>query len=76
MRLGVAYLFFKNPTVAAGSGYFTSNQNGVSILSGLMNSGYATANSYQVAAAARTYTLGPVSIGPSYSNVQYAIFPR
>jgi predicted porin len=72
VRLGVAYLFFKNPTGTPGSGYFTSNQNGVSVLSGLMNSGYATANSYQVAALAGTYTVGKVSVGASYSNIQYA----
>ncbi|WP_158905773.1 porin [Burkholderia sp. L27(2015)] len=71
ITLGAGYNYFKNPTGAAGTGLFTDNVNGSSILSGVLNSGYATANSYQVAAAGGTYDLGAALIGVSYSNVKY-----
>ncbi len=71
IALGVAYNYFKNPTGAAGTGYFTDNSNGSSQLSGVLNSGYVTATSYQVAAAGGTYTIGPATLGVQYSNVKY-----
>jgi predicted porin len=71
IALGVGYNYFKNPTGAAGAGLFTDNQNGNTSLTGLLNSGYATATSYQVAAAGGSYTVGPATIGISYSNTQY-----
>jgi predicted porin len=81
--LGVAYDYFKNPTgpfttatpsttSSASSGFFTDNVSGSSALSGALNTGYLTANSYQVVAAGGTYAIGPALFGVSYSNVQYA----
>ena len=72
LTLGMAYLYFKNPTGAtAGTGFFTSNGSGTQ-LSGILNKGYASANSYQVAIAGATYVIGPTLVGVSYSNVRYA----
>lgn len=72
VTLGAGYNYFKNPTGAtAGTGFFTDNVSGSSQLSGVLNSGYATATSYQVAAAGGTYALGPVLVGIAYSNVKY-----
>jgi predicted porin len=71
VTLGLAYLYFKNPTSSsAGAGFFTSNGSGTQLI-GILNKGYATASSYQVAIAGGTYMLGSVLIGVSYSNVQY-----
>jgi predicted porin len=71
ITLGVGYNYFKNPTGSAGTGLFTDNQNGATILGGSLNSGYAAATSYQVAAAGGTYKIGPATIGVAYSNTQY-----
>jgi predicted porin len=71
IALGVGYNYFKNPTGTAGNGFFTDNANGSTALSGVLNSGYATANSYQVAAAGGTYAIGPALIGVEYSNIKY-----
>jgi len=72
ITLGAAYNYFKNPTGTAGStGLFTDNVNGTSSLSGVLNSAYQSASSYQVAAAGGTYALGPAVFGVSYSNTKY-----
>jgi predicted porin len=71
LALGAGYNYFKNPTGAAGAGFFTDNLSGSTQLSGVLNSGYATATSYQVAAAGGTYTIGPALIGVTYSNIKY-----
>jgi predicted porin len=73
ISFGGAFSYFKNPTSASpGSGLFTNNVNGASILSGSLNRGYASASAYQVAIVGATYTLGPVTFSTSYSNTQYA----
>jgi predicted porin len=73
VTLGAAYAFFKNPTSAtAGSGFFTGNASGSSPLSGVLNRGYVSAKAYQVVIAGASYVMGPVILGTSYSNVQYA----
>jgi len=71
IALGVGYNYFKNPTGTAGNGFFTDNVSGSTALSGVLNSGYVTANSYQVAAAGGTYSIGPALIGVEYSNIKY-----
>lgn len=71
VALGVGYLYFKNPTGAtAGTGFFTGNASGTQ-LTGVLNKGYQSANSYQVVVAGGTYAIGPALIGLSYSNIQY-----
>lgn len=82
IAFAAAYDYFKNPTgpfttatpsgtSSASSGFFTDNANGSSALSGVLNSGYLTATSYQVAAVGSKYTLGPVMMSLTYSNIQY-----
>jgi len=71
--VGAAFLYFKNPTSATpGSGFFTDNANGATVLAGSLNSGYQSAQAYQVAIAGATYTVGTVTFVTSYSNTQYA----
>jgi predicted porin len=73
LALGAVYEYFKNPTsTTAGSGLFTDNANGASSLSFSLNSGYRSANAYQVAAVSASYTKGPVTVATSFSNTQYA----
>ena len=72
ITLGVGYNYFKNPTGTAGStGLFTDNVSGSNSLSGVLNSAYQSASSYQVAAAGGTYSIGPAVFGVSYSNTKY-----
>ncbi|AME28453.1 MULTISPECIES: porin [Burkholderiaceae] len=72
ITLGAGYNFFKNPTgPTAGTGLFTDNVSGANSLSGVLNSNYITASSYQVAAVGGTYAIGPALIGLTYSNTQY-----
>ncbi|WP_158903942.1 porin [Burkholderia sp. L27(2015)] len=71
ITLGAGYNYFKNPTGTAGTGFFTDNQNGVSVLGGSLNSGYAAATSYQVIAAGASYKIGPAKFNVAYSNTQY-----
>jgi predicted porin len=72
LALAAAYEYFKNPTGATGStGFFTGNPNGATQLSGVLNSGYTTASSYQVITGGATYTIGGLLIGAAYSNVEY-----
>jgi predicted porin len=71
VSLAAGYRFFKDPTGEPGSGLFTNNVNGATVLNGALNSGYVTAASYQVVAVGGTYAIGPALIGMTYSNVQY-----
>jgi predicted porin len=71
VAIAAAYEYFKNPTGAAGTGFFTDNANGASQLSGVLNSGYATASSYQVVTAGGTFTAGRAIFGATWSNTQY-----
>jgi predicted porin len=73
LKLGAAFEYFKNPTSStAGSGFFTGNANGATVLSQSLNKGYASAQAYQVAMAAANYTIGSMTLAASFSNVQYA----
>ncbi|MEK6346222.1 MAG: porin [Burkholderia sp.] len=72
LMLGGAFEYFKNPTSAtAGSGLFTDNANGATVLSNALNKGYASASAYQTAIVGGGYTFGPLSLTTSYSNTQY-----
>ena len=71
VTLGAAYTYFKDPTGAAGAGLFTDNTSGSTSLSGVLNSGYVTATSYQDAIVGGKYSIGPATFGVSYSNIQY-----
>ncbi|GJH27055.1 porin [Caballeronia novacaledonica] len=73
LKLGAAFEYFKNPTSSTpGSGFFTGNANGATVLSQSLNKGYTSAQAYQVAMAAANYTIGAITLAGSYSNVQYA----
>lgn len=72
LKIGAAFDYFKNPTSTAGTGFFTSNANGVSPLSYSLNKAYASAQAYQTAVVGANYTIGAVTLAASYSNVQYA----
>ncbi|WP_374729972.1 porin [Caballeronia temeraria] len=71
--IGAAFEYFKNPTSSTpGQGFFTNNANGSSVLAGVLNKGYASASAYQAAVIAANYTVGPVTVAISGSNIQYA----
>ena len=73
VSLGAAFEYFKNPTsTTAGLGLFTNNANGASQLSQSLNRGYVSASAYQVVVIGGTYTIGPVTLIASGSNIQYA----
>jgi predicted porin len=77
LHLAAAYQLFKNPS-AAGA-ILNSNANAVSPTTttayGSLNGGYLTgaapAQSWQVAAAAGSYTFGAATVGALYTNVRY-----
>jgi predicted porin len=69
---GAAFEYFKNPTSTAGTGLFTNNANGASILSQSINKGYASATAYQTFTVGVGYALNKVTLTTSYSNTQYA----
>lgn len=71
--LDAAFTYFKNPTsTVAGSGFFTNNANGASILAQSLNKAYSTASAYQVGILGAGYTIGPVLFLTTFSNTQYA----
>ncbi|MEM5389833.1 porin [Paraburkholderia phymatum] len=72
LKLGAAFEYFKNPTAAPGTGFFTAYGNGVSPLQGALNKGYVSAKAYQSAVVGANYAIGPVILAASFSNVQYA----
>jgi predicted porin len=71
LALGAAYLNVRNPA----SSLFGSNPSDTATSNGLtaspVYSGYASAASYQVAGVAGRYTLGPVILGATYSNIRF-----
>ncbi|MGF6293134.1 porin [Paraburkholderia youngii] len=72
LKVGVAFEYFKHPTAAPGTGFFTAYGNGFSPLQGGLNRGYTSAETYQSAVVGANYTIGPVILAASFSNVQYA----
>ncbi|WP_438392073.1 porin [Caballeronia sp. DA-9] len=71
--------------LALAAGYFHANggrtaSNGVrmwtssadSIFNSVVNQGYGSAKSIQIARAGALYTIGTLSLGASYSNIEYA----
>lgn len=71
LNVGAAYSYFKNPIGAAGTGYQTNYPNGLNFLSGILNSNYVTATSFQETGLGFNYTTGPATFGVMYTNVQY-----
>ncbi|WP_175839130.1 porin [Burkholderia anthina] len=72
LKVAAAFEYFKNPTSAtAGSGFFTDNASGASPVALSLNKGYKSAQAYQTAIVAANYTIGALTLGASYSNVQY-----
>ncbi|CAN7682617.1 porin [Caballeronia sp. dw_19] len=75
LGLAAGYFYASNPsagrTAAAGS-VWSANQSSDSIFDGPINSGYTSAHSLSIARAAAQYAIGPVTLGASYSNAQYA----
>ena len=72
LQAGVALDYFKHPTASPGTGWFTANASGFSLLANSLNSAYQVAQAYQDAVVAATYTIGNATVAASYSNVQYA----
>lgn len=71
-KVGAAFEYFKTPTSTPGSGFFTAYANGASPLAFSLNKGYVSAQAYQSVVVGANYTVGDVTLGGSYSNVQYA----
>jgi predicted porin len=80
--LGVAYELFRNPSNAGAA--LNSNANAVAPTSttiyGSLNSGYLTgpnpATSWQVVAAAGSYSFGAATFAAAYSNIRYGNIGR
>ncbi|XOD02629.1 porin [Burkholderia sp. 22PA0099] len=71
VALGIAYLNVRNPA----SSLFGSNPNETATSNGLSSSpvfsGYASANTYSVLGAGGSYSIGPVVLGATYSNIRF-----
>lgn len=72
--LGGGYLNVRNPNVS----FFGDNPNGggvttnnISATTNPVLSGYASANTYQVAAAGGSYNIGAATLGVTYSNTRF-----
>jgi predicted porin len=73
LKVAGAFQYFKNPTSStAGQGFFTNNVSGATTLANSLNKAYSTATAYQVGVIGASYTIGPVIVGGSFSNTQYA----
>jgi predicted porin len=72
LQAGAAFDYFKHPTSAPGTGWFTAYASGFNLLANSLNQAYQVAQAYQDAVIAATYTIGNAAISGSYSNVQYA----
>jgi predicted porin len=71
-KVAAAFEYFKNPTAAPGSGFFTAYGNGFSPLQGALNKGYVSAQAYQDVVVGTNYAIGSFTFAASYANVQYA----
>ncbi|MFB9128227.1 porin [Paraburkholderia dipogonis] len=73
LRIGAAYLNARTPN----AGFF-SNSSSTAVtpatvaLSSPVTTGFISAHSYSVAAAAGAYTFGGATVGVTYSNIRYA----
>jgi len=71
VSLGVAYLNVRNPAASL----FGSNPSDTATSNGLTGtpvfSGYHTAASYQVIGAGGAYSLGPATLGATFSNTRF-----
>jgi len=68
LKLGVAYEYFHTPNT---DGALVDNVSGASAMADSLNSGYITAQGYQIITAGGAYTFGPATLDVAYSNVQY-----
>jgi predicted porin len=71
-KIAGAFDYFKNPTSAPGTGFFTAFANGASPLAFSLNRAYRVAQAYQSGVIGANYAIGNFTIAASYSNVQYA----
>ena len=70
--LGLAAGYFYSSNPSAGRGPAWNSPSSDSLFDGPINNGYTTAHSIGIARAAAQYAIGPVTVGASYSNAQYA----
>ena len=70
--LGLAAGYFYSSNPSAGRGPDWNSPSSDSLFNGPINNGYTTAHSIGIARAAAQYAIGPVTLGASYSNAQYA----
>lgn len=73
LSMGAAYLNVRNPNISyfgnnSTSGGVTTNNIGTT---NPIYGGYASAHTYQVAAAGAAYVFGAATIGMTYSNIQF-----
>jgi predicted porin len=73
LTLGVGYLNARNPNVGffGDNGASTAATASANFISSPVYSGYASAHTYQVAAAGAAYAFGAATIGATYSNIQF-----
>jgi predicted porin len=70
LGLAAGYFFSSNPSAGRGAAWNSPSSD--SLFDGPINNGYTTAHSIGIARAAAQYAIGPVTLGASYSNAQYA----
>ncbi|AME26365.1 MULTISPECIES: porin [Burkholderiaceae] len=70
--LGLAAGYFYSSNPSGGRGPAWNSPSSDSLFNGPINNGYTTAHSIGIARAAAQYAIGPVTVGASYSNAQYA----
>jgi predicted porin len=70
LGLAAGYFFSSNPSANRGDTWNSPSSD--SLFNGPINNGYTSAHSIGIARAAAQYAIGPVTLGASYSNAQYA----
>jgi predicted porin len=70
LGLAAGYFYASNPSANRPTGW--NSQSSDAIFDGPINNGYTTAHSISIARVAAQYAIGPVTLGGSYSNAQYA----
>ncbi|CDY73838.1 Outer membrane protein (porin) [Caballeronia glathei] len=73
LTVGAGYLNARNPNVGffGDNGASTAAAAGANFISSPVYSGYASARTYQVAAAGAAYSFGAATLGATYSNIQF-----
>jgi predicted porin len=70
IALAASYQYYNGGAVTTGVRSFATTTSDTNF-NGPINSGYDSAASLKIARVAGLYTVGPVNVGASYSNVQY-----